>query len=386
MTNNHSDVTVSVWNDFWSAPLVAGLHNAGFKVTHHTTGRQKAPCDRFIRNIPAAALNHLAYRKFIPQNAAHAWSRKIIDYTGYKLAKSSNSFWGWSGCSLAGLQAAKAAGKPAILERGSSHCVWQKERVGKEYKRLGLHDYELPSEREIAYDLAEYEVADAICVPSKFVLNTFLEEGIKLDKLHINPYGVDVKLWRRVEGAQRNSGPMVFVYTASVTARKGAHILLKAWELARLKDAELWLCGGIHLPIKQLGLPIGKNIKFLGFTQHKDLVSIYDRASVYILPSLEEGMARSGIEAMASGLPIIVTKETGLTDLMHSGSEGWIVESGNAQHLAETFQEVSSRRGELLSHSLAARKCTIHASQKEYGDRAVALLQGFLATFTDSPK
>ncbi|MFM8457554.1 MAG: glycosyltransferase family 4 protein, partial [Chthoniobacterales bacterium] len=165
---------------------------------------------------------------------------------------------------------------------------------------------------------------------------------------------------------------------ASLGPRKGVHVLLRAWEKANLQDAELWLCGGIHMPLEKLQLPLGKSVKILGRQTHSSLADIYNRASVYVLPSFEEGMARSGIEAMAAGLPVIVTEETGLTDLMTTGKEGWVVESGNAEQLAETFRIVSSARHELPFHSAAARTCTAAFDKKDYGDRAAAFLRAFL--------
>jgi glycosyltransferase involved in cell wall biosynthesis len=89
-------------------------------------------------------------------------------------------------------------------------------------------------------------------------------------------------------------------------------------------------------------------------------------------------MARSGIEALASGLPAIVTEETGLTDLMTTGREGWIVNSGSVEHLAETFRQVCENRNELVPRSKAARECTRNSSKENYGNRAASFLKEFL--------
>lgn len=290
----------------------------------------------------------------------------------------SRVFWGWNGHNLRCFQAAKNAGQLVVCERGSTHGAWAARRLNDVHRELGWGSTDnnmWPRERRA---INEYELADAIIVPSRFVQETFVQEGVTPDKIHINAYGVDLELWAGVHGSQRTAGPLVFAFTASMTPRKGVHILLEAWHRAALSDAELWMCGGVHFPIKQLGIPVDSNVKFLGYKQHDELLPIYDRAAVYVLPSFEEGMARSGIEAMASGLPCIATQETGLTDLMTTGNEGWIVQSGSVEHLTETLRLVAARRSDLPLHAMAAKSCTAQSSKEAYGTRAASILRRLL--------
>ncbi len=375
MTNNHSDVTVSVWNDFWSAPLVAGLHNAGFKVTHHTTGGQKAPCDRFIRNIPAAALNHLTYRNLIPQNAAHAWSRKIIDYNGYTLAESSRSFWGWSGCALKGLKRARAAGKPAILERGSSHCIWQKIQVAREYKRLGLRMNEISTKLELEYDVKEYAAADFICVPSRFVFDTFLEMGVPQNKIFLNPYGVDHEFWSKCDTSNRFSEPFTFLWVAALMPRKGIGVLLEAWRKVDFRNARLVLIGGISSSIKPLLKNLPRNVYIRSHLDHHAIRKEMSRSHVYVLPSLEEGMARSVLEAAAAGLPALITEETGATDLLHDGTSAHVIPSGNVDALAQALSHFYKHPELAVEMGANARVAVKSYTWENYGERAAKFLK-----------
>jgi glycosyltransferase involved in cell wall biosynthesis len=372
--DNSFDVTVSVWNDFWSPYLVSGLHNAGLQVIHHTTARQKAPCARFVRNIPASTLNHLAFRGLLPSRFAHSWSRSLVDSEGARLLQKSKAFWGWSGCSLKGLQAAKAEGKPAILERGSSHCVWQKNCVAKEHRRLGLPLDELSSDKEIAYDLAEYDAADVICVPSQFVRNTFLDNGVPEQKLFLNPYGVDFEFWSQCDSSKRIAHPFTFLWVATLMPRKGIAVLLEAWRKADLKDAHLVLVGGVSPSTQHLLRNLPKNIVLKPFLDHKSIREEMSRAHVYVLPSFEEGMARSVLEAAAAGLPVLITEETGATDLLHNGTSAWVVPSGDVNALAESLVCLSSDQKNAIERGTEARLAVRDYSWESYGERAALFL------------
>lgn len=367
------DVTVSVWNEFWAPELCEGLSRGGFRVLALRSeslplcGVETKCC------YPSKFVTRLFQRTHWPallegaQNTFESFAKRQVG--------KSTVFWGWNGHNHSAFQAAKLNGQMNICERGSTHAAWAAQRLKQVHRRLGWgpthNDFQPREQRAIK----EYELSDVIMVPSRFVQDTFLQEGVHEEKLRINPYGVDLDRWAAVSGSQRTEGPLVFIFTASMTPRKGVHILLEAWHEAQLEDAELWMCGGLHFPIKQLGIPVDANVKFLGYKQHAELLPIYDRAAVYVLPSFEEGMARSGIEALASGLPCIVTAETGLTDWMMTGDEGWLVESGNIECLTETLRHVAARRHNLPRHSSAARACTAQASKQAYGDRAAAMLE-----------
>lgn len=373
------DVTISVWNDFWSPHLVSGLHNAGFQAIHHTTARQKSPCARFIRNIPASALNHLAFRGALPARFAHSWSRGIMDTKGGKLSQESKAFWGWSGCSLKGLQTAKSAGKPAILERGSTHCVWNGKKVSAVYKQLGLPLDEIADADEIQYDLKEYDSADKICVPSIFVYNTFLENGIQSQKLFLNPYGVDFKFWSAGRSNQsKELLPFTFLWVASLMPRKGITVLLDAWQKADLKDARLVLAGGVSKSMSPFLSKLPPRVILKPFLDHVSIRTLMEKSHVYVLPSFEEGMARSVLEAGAAGLPVLITEETGATDIFKHGRDGWVVPSGDSDHLAEMLRHISKNRDLTISMGIAAQEAVRPFTWDAYGKRAAQFLKGLL--------
>lgn len=378
MPSSRYDVTISVWNDFWSPHLVSGLHNAGIQVVHHTTARQKTPCARFIRNIPASALNHLAFRNVLPSRLAHSWSRRVVDEHGALLAQKSKAFWGWGGCSLKGLKKARDLRKSAILDCGSTHCVWQKNQVEKEYQRLGLRMDELSTDQELAYGIAEYALADCICVPSRFVLNTFLEMGISESKLFLNPYGVDYAFWSKCDRSKRANEPFTFLWVAALMPRKGIAVLLESWRKVSLPDARLVLVGGASPSIQPLLRDLPPNVFLKSFMSHPAIREEMSRAHVYVLPSFEEGMARSVLEAAAAGLPALITEETGATDLLQDGKASRVVPSGDVDSLAQALVDFYKNPDKALKMGYHAREAVKSYTWNSYGHRAAMFLKKML--------
>lgn len=371
------DVTVSVWNEFWAPELCDGLARAGLNVL--ALRSEGAPYPGVVSRCSqrARVLTRLFQKTHWHPLLESA--QDIFEAFAVRRVGQSPVFWGWNGHNLDAFRAARERHQRVICERGSTHGAWSSRRLNKVHSDLGWGPTDIDIHPREQRAIEEYSVAERIMVPSKFVLKTFLEEGVAAEKLHVNPYGVDLDRWSKIRGTRRTEGPLVFAFTASLTPRKGVHTLLRAWHKAGLEDAELWMCGGVHFPIEKLGIPVDRSVKFLGYQRHAQLEDIYDRASVYVLPSFEEGMARSGIEAFAAGLPAIVTEETGLTDLMATGEEGWVVSSGEADQLADVLRAAAASRHDLPARARAARRCTERASKKNYGDRAAKFLEDFLA-------
>ena len=91
-------------------------------------------------------------------------------------------------------------------------------------------------------------------------------------------------------------------------------------------------------------------------------------------------MARSGLEAMAAGLPLIITEETGLTDVMTPGRHGWVVPSGDEDALADTLREAASARVRLPEMSADTQAVGLTFSKEAYGDRAAEFAKTLFST------
>lgn len=254
----------------------------------------------------------------------------FYDFLATRFVDKCDIFHGWSHFSLLQLKKAQKLGAKIILDRASSHISTQKEILGSAVGWL--------TERK---ELEEYRRADLILVSSKFAYQSFLEQGIDEAKLRLIPFGVDLARFKpAAESSGGDSGEVKFLFVGQIGARKGVPLLLKAWEKLNLKRAKLVLVG------PPAGVTKG-SVEFTGFT---DPLPHYQSADVFVFPSLEEGSALVTYEAMAAGLPQIVTFESG--SLVEDGKEGLFVESGNVNDLAGKIEylyqhpEVRERMGQ----------------------------------------
>jgi glycosyltransferase involved in cell wall biosynthesis len=234
----------------------------------------------------------------------------------------SDIFVGLSGASLYSLRRARRMGARTVLERGSSHMLYQKAILEEEYSRFGL-SRTVVHPKVVERELQEYQEADFIAIPSQFVKETFIRQGIPEAKLIQTPYGVDLNHFYPIP---KNDKVFRIIYCGVLGLRKGIPYLLQAFSELKLRDAELWLIGSLADEIKPfLSQYASPAIVHKGPFPEKDLYQYYSQGSVFCLASIEEGLAMVQAQAMACGLPVICTTNTGGADLVRDGQDGFIV-------------------------------------------------------------
>lgn len=241
-------------------------------------------------------------------------------------------FIGWSGSSLEALIAARETNVTTILERGSSHCSEWRHLMYDEYQRIGksfdfMYNF---WQRE----LLEYELADYIAIPSSFVRDSFIRHGVAAGKLLVNPYGVDLGDFK-----QENKEDNVFrvLSVGGLTLRKGSRYLLQAFKELDLPNAELWHIGSVNPEMQPfLEQYASDKIIFHGHKPQAELHKFYSQGSVFALMSIEEGMAMVQCQAMACGLPLICSTNTGGADLIGEDEKaGYVVPIRDVDALKE---------------------------------------------------
>ncbi len=374
----NSDLTISVWNRFWSPELVQGMAASGKRIHLIQTSQV---ISNLQNDSPCHMAKILLRLYFISKEP---WFRKAsmdcFEYEAYFRRRPTKCLWAWSGFNLKLVKWAKAQGIPVVIDTGGAHKAFFWRQLEDEHRQWGLPLPEEDAEGRMRKAIEEYTMADLIVMPSQFVKQTFLDEGVPEEKLIVNPYGVDPSLWSEAarNHTRRTDGRIVFIYGAGLTLRKGAHHLINAWKTAALKDAELWICGGGDLPLDRLCGDIPPTVKMLGFKTHVQMRDLYREAHVYVLPSMMEGLARSCIEAMAAGLPLIITRETGATDVMRDGVEGWVVPCRNSDALRDRLLWCANHREDVAQAGERAATTGAAYSFEAYGQRAAQILESLI--------
>lgn len=222
------------------------------------------------------------------------------------------------------LRKAKKFGAITIAERGSSHIVYQNKILKEEYEKFGvkIKPFMLPHPKVIEDDVKAYEEADYISVPSSFVKKTFLENCISENKLIQVPYGVDLSIFKQIP---KKDSIFRIVFAGGMSLRKGVHYLLQAFAELNLPNSELMLIGAMNDEIKPFFKKYEGKFNYIGKKPQNELYQYYSQGSVFIIVSIEEGLALVQAQAMACGLPIIATTNTGAEDIVRDGIDGFII-------------------------------------------------------------
>lgn len=176
-------------------------------------------------------------------------------------------------------------------------------------------------------------VADRLICPSSFVVETVRAAGAQTP-VSIIPFGADsVEKDKDVHAGK--SSLFTFLFAGSVGLRKGSKYLFEAWSLFPYKEnAQLVVCGRVYKEMKSIIQQSELHqVTLVGFTD--TIHEYYQSADVFLLPSLMEGSAKATYEAMAYGLPSIVTPNVG--SIIEDRHTGLIIPIANSQALCDAM-------------------------------------------------
>jgi len=269
-----------------------------------------------------------------------------------------------------GLRAHRVAkrryGALTVCDRGSSHISYQDDLLRDEFERWGM-PYQGTDPRVIEKEQSEYQECDLITVPSEFDRRSFIERGVPAAKVAKIPFGVDLREFHPI--SKRNKTFRV-LYVGQIAMRKGIPYLLEALATLRVANFELILIGSLLPEARGILAHYGEGFKYLGPKPRAELYHYYSQASVFVIASIEEGLAMVMAQAMACGLPVIATTNTGAEDLFTDGVEGFIVPIRNPEAIREKvlYLYENPEVREQMSQA-ALRRVQAMGGWNEYGDQ-----------------
>jgi phosphatidyl-myo-inositol dimannoside synthase len=175
------------------------------------------------------------------------------------------------------------------------------------------------------------------------------------------PNGVDLSAFPLVASIP-DDGPLHIICVARLIERKGQHHLLAA--VKRLADM------GIDVKLDLVGdgdawatnealaqdLGIADRVCFHGYVPRERIATYYAAAHVFALPSYNEGMSVATLEAMAAGLPVVVTRTGGTAELVEEQINGLTFEWADVDTLAAHLRLLATDRAQARRMGTAARK------------------------------
>ena len=190
-------------------------------------------------------------------------------------------------------------------------------------------------EEAFAQMAQEAQLANGWVAASRYTAQTLSDHGIPADKIHVVPYGVDLRSFSPRKQPPAQGEPFTIIYVGSLIQRKGLSYLLEAVRALKSRNIRLLLRGrgGVDRELLKSYSDVDYDLK-LGLPL-TELVRDIQRSDVFVLPSLTEGFAQVILEAMACGVPVITTANTCAPDIMAEGSQGFIVPIRNPNAIEE---------------------------------------------------
>lgn len=143
----------------------------------------------------------------------------------------------------------------------------------------------------------------------------------------------------------RERDPLTLLFLGRLGERKGTYDLLHAIQRLQHRFSEVKLLLGGDGDIEKVralaaALGISRNVELLGWVGSERKRELLARCAVYVLPSYNEGLPMSVLEAMAAGLPIVSTTVGGIPEAVRDGVEGFIAAAGDLDALTANLRKL----------------------------------------------
>lgn len=306
-------------------------------------------------------------------NALHnLFSRRLASV----LPADADFFIGLSSFCLEALERSREQGIPCAVDHGSLHQAEERKLILEEGARWGVLPADISTDWVIEKETAEFGKADHVFALSTVARDSLVLHGVPVERIFVNPCGVDISAFcpdRHEDEVFR------VIQVAGVRLGKGTLDLLDAFSRARIPGAELWHVGGgletsrLTDLIERLRIP---GVRFIKPVPQNRLREFYVNSSVFVLASVADGFGMVVPQAMACGLPVIVTENVGASDLVIDGYNGFIVPIRAPEVIAERLRVLHDHPDIAREMGKRARETVLNGyTWKDYGDRLAVFVR-----------
>jgi alpha-maltose-1-phosphate synthase len=336
-----------------------------------------------VRTYPAAELIYVVSSRLRPlrpfSEAILRWRNKCFDgWVAKRIARERpKAVVCYDSCAQRTFEGAKSLGTVCVLDQSIGHICTGLQLLREEAKLHPDFADSLPTnvpEWLIERCSQEALLADCVLSPSEYVRHSLIANGVEPARIAALPFGVDPERFQPGLGRMEKTFRLLFV--GQLSQRKGIKYLLEAFRSLRLPSAELVLVGNVAGSGKGL-------LRYRDMFQHipnvprAEVHHWFERADVFVYPSLHEGSALAIYEALACGLPIITTPNSG--SIVQDGIQGYIVPIRDVERLKEKILLLYENRELRQEMSRRARLRAEEFTWAAYRQRLGSILLNLLA-------
>jgi glycosyltransferase involved in cell wall biosynthesis len=323
-------------------------HIVGRKKNFYTSMMKRCPEDFPLEQIKVCTISEfiqqglflISNKGLISRDKAAVLGWKLYGFSSQSYLNDEKIFHVRSGAGQGGaIRTAKRRGMKVVVDHSIAHPA----EVFRQLNQI-MPAEDITIKPDLSFwtmILKDCEEADVILVNSDYVKQSFVAEGWNPSNIYVIPLGVRED-FLGLKTNYASAGPFRLLFTGNFGSRKGSHLIVQMAEKLRDKgvDFEVDIVGNIEdrsqLPNWFLQ---ATNIHLHGHVLQDDLKNFLVLADAYIFPTYAEGAAQSVKEAMAAGLPVITTFNSG-APIAH-GNNGWIVPVHDSNALVDAVQTLS---------------------------------------------
>jgi glycosyltransferase involved in cell wall biosynthesis len=294
--------------------------------------------------VTRGPLGAMSDRAFAGSPAWSTWKSAVdFDRAARRRLGDGEHLLAFNGQALIQLRAARAGGyASAGVISATAHMRQVAARQSEAHRR---HPLERPwAPRVLARNLAEYERADSILVATDHIRDSFLAEGVPAERLRSFPLTPDPRYSPRE--SLPSSSTFDVLYVGSLSVSKGVPLLVEAVRAVDAPDLRLVLLGGWASRGMRRFMEAARAADPRIQVRLGDPLEAFRSAALYVHPSWDDGFGYAPAEALAAGVPVLVTADTGMKELIAPG-RGMVVPTGDADALTEAI--AGAHRREILS-------------------------------------
>ncbi|MDJ0633604.1 MAG: glycosyltransferase family 4 protein [Xenococcaceae cyanobacterium MO_188.B29] len=300
------------------------------------------------------------------------WAGKTFNQLVLKQGLRGTGIYTFNTAGLELLQAAKKKGLKGIMEQTIAPHRIEYSLLQQEQE---LHPgWSEPMQKDeycqeyIDREQQEWSQADIILCGSEFVRDSIGKCGGPVKRCVVVPYGVDTKF--QVAPKQTHNSPLRVLTIGSVGLRKGTPYVLEAAK--RLKGKAIFrMVGPINVSAQATSI-LQENLELVGQVPRSQIHQHYAWADVFLLPSICEGSATVTYEALACGLPVITTPNTG--SIVRDNIDGYIVPIRDVEAIVSKLELLISQPELLQQMNAQALKISELGSLTSYQTRLLQVL------------
>jgi glycosyltransferase involved in cell wall biosynthesis len=244
-------------------------------------------------------------------------------------------FFGYSYESLEVLQAEKDRGVLTLVDQvdpGEFEAELVMEEAER-WKSYAIGEAKPPA-AYFSRNRQEWETADVIIVNSQWCKQALIAAGAPEHKLEILPLAYEENIVDPRRPMNHHTGNLQVLWLGTVCLRKGIQYLMEAAKLLDSQPIEFLVGGSVRITDSSVrNAP--RNVKFLGQIPRSQTHAFYLAGDVFVLPTVSDGFALTQLEALAHGLPIVVTPNCG--SVVEDGATGFIVPPRDSKALAQAL-------------------------------------------------